>query len=276
MKNINKYILAASVLLSVSACQKDFDPKSYAPPLNIGGFTSTKQIATSNLIAHWSFDGNLTDSVSNTAGTAKSTTFSEGVKGQAMQGALNGYVLADAGTKVAGLTSFTTTMWVNTPKPTGTTIALLSLSKTNGFWGNIEIFFENGSTNDDGKLRVHLFNGTEDKTIEINGQKNLFDKWTNLGVSYNQNNDTCKVYLNGLSIFGGKVPGQTGPLKFSNVGKIVFGSPQFQTDPSQTSATGSQSWAGFLTGRLDEVRIYDKALTDNEVNALVLLEGRGK
>ncbi len=276
MKNINKYILAASVLLGVSACQKDFDPKSYAPPLSIGGFTGSKEIAASNLIAHWSFNGNLTDSVSGTAGTAKSTTFSEGIKGQAMQGALNGYVLADAGAKVAGLTSFTTTLWVNTPPPSTGIIDVFSLVKTNSFWGNIEIFFENGSTNDDGKLRVHLFNGTDDKTIELNGQKNLFDKWTNLGVSYNQNSDTCKVYLNGLPIFAGKVAGQTGPLKFSNVGKIVFGCPQFQTTPSQTSASDAQSWASFLTGRLDEVRIYDKALTDNEVNALVLLEGRGK
>jgi hypothetical protein len=57
---------------------------------------------------------------------------------------------------------------------------------------------------------------------------------------------------------------------------MIFGTVQFQTVPSQTSATGSQPWASYLTGQLDEVRIYNKALTDAEVNALVKLEGRGK
>ena len=48
------------------------------------------------------------------------------------------------------------------------------------------------------------------------------------------------------------------------------------TTPSQTSGASAQSWASFLTGQLDEVRVYDKALTPEEVNALVVLQGKGK
>jgi len=56
---------------------------------------------------------------------------------------------------------------------------------------------------------------------------------------------------------------------------MVFGCVQFQTDPSLTNH-GPESWASWLTGSLDEVRIYNKALTAEEVNALVVLQGKGK
>jgi hypothetical protein len=56
----------------------------------------------------------------------------------------------------------------------------------------------------------------------------------------------------------------------------VLGCVQFQTNPSLTSATGSQDWASYLTGSMDELRIYNAALTPAEVNALVVLQGKGK
>jgi hypothetical protein len=56
---------------------------------------------------------------------------------------------------------------------------------------------------------------------------------------------------------------------------MVFGTVQFQTDPSLTSESTAQSWASYLTGSLDEVRLYNAALTDDQINALVKLESRG-
>ena len=57
---------------------------------------------------------------------------------------------------------------------------------------------------------------------------------------------------------------------------MVFGTVQFQTKPSLTSASAGEPWASYLTGLLDEVRIYNVALKDAEVDALVKLEARGK
>ena len=57
---------------------------------------------------------------------------------------------------------------------------------------------------------------------------------------------------------------------------MVFGTVQFQTTPSLTTSTGKQDWASYLVGQLDEVRIYNKALTADEISALSKLEGRGK
>ncbi|RCH55429.1 LamG domain-containing protein [Mucilaginibacter hurinus] len=276
MKKILKYITMASIIIGASSCQKDFDPSTYAPPLNIGGFTSADEVATSNLIGYWGFNGDLKDAASGSDGVNTGTSFSTGVKGEAMQGALDSYVIADPSSSITGMKSFTITEWINTAPPTTGIIGIFSLAKTTAFWGNIEIFIENGSTNDDGKLRIHIAKGAADNTIEVNGVKNLFNGWINLAVSYNEETSEYKVYIAGSRVAAGTLAGLTGPLDFQDIGNLVFGCVQFQTEPSQTTATGKQGWASYLTGRLDEVRIYNKALSDVEVGAIVKLEGRGK
>lgn len=258
-----------------SSCYKTFDPKTYAPPFTISGFTGSDEIAKENLIAYWAFDGNLMDSVSGTAGENTGTSFTNGFKGQALQGALNSYVLTDPSPAVTGLSSMTLSLWVNTPPPSAGIIDIFSLTKTDGFWGNIELFFENGSDNTNGKFRTHLFNGTADMTFASDGVVNMFDKWVNITISYDGTSSTYKLYVNGSAVSTLTSAG-FGPLKMTNPGKIVFGTPPFMTTPSQTSATGAQSWASFLTGQLDEVRIYNKVLTPTEINALVVLQGKGK
>jgi hypothetical protein len=269
-------LFVAAVTLGISSCQDEFDPSSYAPPLNIGGYTNSNEIAASNLVARWAFDGSLVDSVSNTEGVNTGTSFTAGTKGQALQGALNSYVITSPGASITSLKSFTISMWIQTPPPSTGVIGLFSLSNTKEFWGNIEIFIENGSTNEDGKLRIHINNGSGDKTYEANNVLNLFDKWVGLAVSYDETSAMVKVYVNGSRVSAGTVAGLSGPLNFANTGKIVFGTTQFQTTPSLTSSHGSESWASFLTGQLDEFRIYNKALSDEEVGALAKLEGRGK
>jgi hypothetical protein len=266
----------ASLSLLVTSCYKEFDPESYAPPLNIGGFTSTKEIAPANLVAWFSFDGNLLDSVSSTAGTNTGTGFTNGVKGQAMQGADQSYVLWDPTTAVKNMTAFTITYWVNSPVNTAGIAGLVNLSNTTGFWGNIDMFFENGSTATAAKFRAHITNkgGTPDHWIAKDGLPGIFNNWVNFAVSYDGVN-TFRFYVNGALIVT-DVDNNFGALQFLNSGKVVFGTVHFQTTPSQTTGSGSQPWASFLMGGLDEVRIYNKALTDNEVNSLVKLEGRGK
>lgn len=269
------FLLIAIVGLGLSSCQKKFDPTSYAPPLNIGGYTSAKQIAPSNLVAYWAFDGSLIDSVSNVAGTNTGTSFAGGIKRQSLQGALNSYVVTQSSAKVKNLQSFTLTEWVNTPPPSTGILGLFSLSNTNQFWGNLEVFIENGSSNENGKLRIHI-NKNGDKTYSLDNVANLFNKWIALAVSYDAATNMVKVYVNGSRVGSGTVTGLTGPLSWTDTGNIVFGTVQFQTNPSQTSSTGAQGWASFLTGRIDEVRIYDKALSDADIGSLAKLEGRGK
>ena len=271
------FILLAIGALGFSSCQKEFDPTSYAPALNIGGYTSAKQVASSNLVAHWAFSGSLIDSLSNTVGVNAGASFAEGIKGQALQGALNSYITTTPSAKITGLKSFTISEWINTPPPTTGILGIFSLSNTGQFWGNLELFIENGSSNTDGKLRIVINNNNAgDRIYAVNGIQNLFDKWNHLAVSYDATTSVVSVYVNGSRVSSGTLNGITGPLTFVNSGKMVFGCVQFQTTPSLTTATGSQGWASYITGQLDEIRFYDKALSVLEISSIAKLEGRGK
>jgi len=267
-------IIAAGLLFT--SCYKKFDESSYAPKLEIAGYTSSKEIAPTNLVAYWAFNGSLIDSVSGTAGTNTGTSFAPGYKGQAMQGALNSYVLATPGASITGMHSFTIAYWVNSPLHPAGIAGLVALSNNNQFWGNIEMFLENGGTLEAMKFRAKVINnGTTEIALDKDGIANFYTKWNHLAFSYNETTSTFKLYVNG-SVSTTKTVAGLGALNFVNSGKMVFGADQFMTSPSLTSSHGAESWASYLTGRLDEVRVYNKALTDADVSALVLLEGRGK
>lgn len=262
--------------IALTSCYKKFDADSYKPPFTINGYTSSDEVGAGHLVGYWSFDGNNTESVSGTSGTSVGNSFTGGFKGQAMQGALNGYVLSAPSTSIATMQSFTVSEWVNTPPPSTGIVDFFTLTNTANFWGNIEMFFENGSSNADGKLRIHVFQNGNDNTYALDGVPNLFDKWINITVTYDATTSTCAVFINGSPAGSGPVGGVTGPLSFANVGNIVFGTTQFNTTPSQTSGSGAQPWASFLTGQLDEVRVYNTALAQSEIQALLILQGKGK
>jgi len=280
MKNsfIKKGWLPVIMICSIvfTSCYKKFDPNSYNPPFTINGYTSSDEIGAGHLVGYWSFDGNNTDAVSGTTGTSVGTSFAGGFKGQAYKGALNSYVLSAPSTGIASMQSFTVSEWVNTPAPSTGILDFFTLSNTTHFWGNIEMFFENGSTNASGKLRVHIFQGGNDNTYALDGIPNLFDRWINITVTYDATTSTCTVYVNGTKAGSGPAGGVTGPLSFGDVGNIVFGTTQFNTAPSQTSATTAQSWASWMTGQLDEVRVYNTALEQSAIQALLILQGKGK
>jgi Concanavalin A-like lectin/glucanases superfamily len=268
------YILLAAVTLFASSCYKKFDADSYKPALSIGGYTSASEIAPGNLVAYWGFNDNLTDSISKTNCDNKGTSFTTGIKGRALKGADKAYALFTPGTAITGLKAFTITLWVNNPQNTAGIVGLLSLSNTKSFWGNIDIFFENGSTDTKAVLKMHVAGAQGEAWLGNYDLQNVWDRWTNLALSYN-GVDSFKVYVNGLRIATHVMTG-AGPIQFVNPGKMVFGTSQFQTVPSLTSEATAQDWASYLTGGLDEVRIYNKALEEADVSSLVKLEGRGK
>jgi Concanavalin A-like lectin/glucanases superfamily len=285
-KLFNKYSIALLITtLGLSSCVKKFDPSSYAPPLNINGYTSANQIAPSNLVARWGFNGNLTDSLAtSTVATAVGTSYSAGLLGQALQGANNAYVLSDVPTAVQSLHSFTFSIWVNMPENTNGAVGLMDMANDQvggpGFWGSMAVFFDNGATANTGVLKIHAFN-VAGSPNGIDGWlggytvNNPWGGWINVAVTYDDTSSTFVVYYNGSSVGTSTVAGFS-PLNWSAAKKMVFGTLQFQTTPSLTANTGAQSWASYQVGATDEVRVYNRALTSIEVNSLVALQRRGK
>lgn len=279
MQNIlKKYIVPAILLISGSAglnsCTNKDGINGYAPPLTLGGYTSSKEISPANLVAHWAFDNSLVDSVTGVAGVDNGTTFNTGIKKGCLQGAMNKYVLVNPNNTIQTLQSFTVSTWVNSPQNTNGIVGLLDLANTGAFWGNLTIFFENGATATTGVLKVHVNNNGVDAWLGNYTINNPWNTWIQVAVTYDAASSTFKVFVNGSRIAQQVVAGY-GPLVFQNASKMVFGTVQFQTVPSLNGGT-MQSWASYLTGQLDEIRIYNKALSESDVNFLNKLEGRGK
>ena len=225
-----------------------------------------------DLVAQWSFEDTLVDSVSESSGTATSTGFAAGVKGKglSLDVANKSYYTFNAGPVITGVESFTLSLWVNPAFVDSDSnngidgiLGLVNLSNKSRFWGNIDWFVENGSNPTTAKVVAHITNGTNETwmNIDIPG---LFNTWSHFALTYDAGTSTFTYYLNGEAKTTA-IAGWTGPLQFTDSGPMVFGTVHFQTTPSLTTGTGSQDWASYLTGTIDEVRFFSVALSGGEI-----------
>lgn len=287
MIRINKKIKSTILLLVVGSvlpsCYEKFDSESYSPAFTISGYTAVDEIEPASLVAYFPLDGDLIEGVSSSAGTNSGATFVNGFKGMALKVdvAEKSYATFNPSSSITGAGSFTLSFWVN---PTFVDangngeidgiLGLVNLSNPTGFWGNIDWFVENGSKPESSKIVVHVTNSTGEQWMNVSNYANLFDRWTNHTLTYDAGTSTFKYYING-SVGTSGVSSWGGAITFANSGPMVFGCVHFQTTPTLANH-GSEPWASYLTGSLDEIRIYNKALSAEDVNALVVLQGKGK
>lgn len=285
-KILRTFCFAVLAVISFCACQKKFDPKTYAPEKPYGGYSSSKEIASNNLVAYWSFNGTLADSVSNLTGTNNGTTFVAGVKGQALQiGDSNYYLLNNPPAAITDLKAYTIAFWMNAPQNTKYGYGIFSLNNPNDFWGSLDIYLDNGSTPDTAQFKVHMNNANAKNSGQFKGFKlpGAWGQWVHMAITYDSSTTTSSsnfnIYANGTSVYSDLLKDTTnnyGQLKFPGPTAMVIGTWQFQTNPSLTTAATKQDWAGSFGGAIDEFRIYNKALKANDVSALFKLETIGR
>ncbi|EJL69155.1 LamG domain-containing protein [Chryseobacterium populi] len=302
MKNINliKSIGAAFLfgLMNLScedSIDKDNPPIPYA---SIGGYQNSDEVATDNLISKISFDeGSITDAkngVINGFVSATGTSFDVGFKGKAYKGSTTGFITYnDVSDKIKNVKSFTQAMWIKTSVHTGGAQCLFMLPKTTDFWGNIFVLIE-GST--DGKMLVK-FHIQKDVTpsipwagqfIETGGSnklENMYGNWKHMVWTYDATSSMFSLYIDGTKI---QLPDSItkrftndptqggvalGPLSNSNVSKFVIGGYQQHLGTPWGAPDG---WMLTYTGMMDEFRMYDKALSAGEIDALYKLEKDGR
>jgi hypothetical protein len=295
MKTFKNIIIAGigtmAVVFVLSSCQKGFDAKSYAPkrPLpKFDGYANSKDIQPGALVAYWPFNGDLKDSLSSVVGVGTGTSFGDAVKGKGLIATGNSYVIVNTPDAVKSLTDFTISVWVKMPLNTGAA-GIVSVSHTSNFWGNFDIFFDNGGNATTGQLKVHVFNNAGLADAPNNGSSNAWegsyavtnpwDKWTHIAVTYTghytDSTSVVKVYYNGASAGTNEVKGFA-PLDWSKAGPMIFGTLQFQTTPSLTTGSGAQGWAAPVNGNIDQVRVYNTALTSSQIDGLYNLEKAGR
>jgi len=279
----NKWFKGVLLLMTggifLTSCYKSFDSKSYRPTFTVGGFASSAEVGAGHLVGYWAFDGSYVDSVSGTLGTGVKTSFGPGFKGQALQGAEAGYVISALPAAIKNMKSFTIDFWINTPQITKGIVAPLVITNDNDFWGSLDLFYEiNGSTATIANFKVHYGFTQANNWFTTAFLANPWNAWQNIALTYDAASSTFNLYQGGTLVQGGTLTvDNLGAASFTpGANNIVFGTEQFQTDPSLGTAGGTQGWADYLRGQLDEVRIYDVALSGSDLKSLIILQGKGK
>ena len=240
-------------------------------------------IATANLVAHFPFDGNATERIANLTPTRQpNVTYVAGRRGQAYQGANGAHLLYSLPTasKMRTLTSFTLAMWFRSPRVTGDpepTVFEIGRS-TDQFWGNLKFALNRlSATSDSLQLKTFfLKNGVEWSGQHISYTDNIFiiNQWMHLVIMYDATTSKYMIYKDGVRVptptgienrMSGPAPTGVplGPLAFTDADVINIGAWR-----PKSEGTATDAWMGWFMGNLDELRVFDKALTAAEVKGL--------
>jgi hypothetical protein len=278
---------------SLSSCKKNSES---LPP--IGGFNNANEVASSNLVAYVPLDGSAVETKSKaTAASISGISYVTGVKGQAAKFA-NGYAVFPESTSITtGMTSFTISSWIQVQNNGNTATMFVQLGRAGEWAGTINMMAETGqfkATSDTLRLKGLL---VENRGGNANWQDciNRVDvdpasttdvlfpnkvagtSWFHGLVRYDAATSKFTAWSNGV-----KISNPTWELRQvngANMGNITPYSPSklvLGGFLAKITGASTDSWQGNLTGQLDEVRIYNKALTDAEISALYQLEKAGR
>ena len=299
-------LVAAVFTFAISGCKKKGGDVVLPP---IDGYQSAGDVAKANLIGYWNFNGNSNETISGTAPTtSQKSSYVDGVKGQAVK-LDSGFILYPTIAALSGtnLGSATVSTWVMTEnqgdgsKPT-TVFALTLGSTMQTDWnsGPINMYFENGrpkSYND--TLVLHSAVATYRSGGRLGGD-NINDygergtdfktvlganKWVQYVYRYDAAGSFLDIFANGVLVsnnnFRFKYSGDAPKVPFGDIvlpagtktQVLLGGWPNASTGFAQSPTQGFQ---GLYRGSIDEMRYYNKALTDAEISALYKLESAGR
>jgi hypothetical protein len=269
------------------------------PPID--GYNNSNEVGSTALKAHWTFDSVKTERISSAVPEKNSgtMTFTAGKIGKAISLA-NAYMIyptianlnnADA------LPSFTVSMWTKVPDNTTT---LSSLFQINGvdfqdIWGMIGLATRTGGNVYSLAATTTHVNGTgthstytsaflDPAATPAEGFTAGTDGWAFITLTYDGPTNLLTYYGNGVKLGQRTLTNVTAPetLALMVPNKVSFGTFTFKDD----FATGQwgnpplaadRPWASHgITASLDDVRVYNKALTQTEVLALLHLGQAGR
>jgi hypothetical protein len=273
MKFANKITRTVLAIFTISvvlmSCQKMTRP-------GLGDYPKDANPPGGPLKFFAAFDATNVDSVRANFGVDNNATYTAGVSGKAFTGGANGYVSYAGANDFKGSTSFTIAMWLkkNGPNPAGAgTSFAFGFATSTDIWTRQDIFllFEdagNPSSVDSAAAKFYVL----DQWFEFTGNRRLpkvlNNQWHHLAFVFDQATSTMTPYLDGAPVAGlpagfGKFNNNGGKIDFAKVTGLVVGGPGHW-------AVGKtpDGWMGNWNGQIDNFRLYGKALTTGEVNAL--------
>jgi hypothetical protein len=209
--------------------------------------TSTANAANPNLMAYWTFDGHTLDVSGNDRhGTLNGNPmFVDGIFNQALEFDGDDYVNIDGYKGILGPNAFSIAAWVKqTAGNTGTIVA----------WGQlVDGARARFLLRANGQLRLSTFAGRVETDIFLS-----LDEWYHVVVTKVQGQDLATLYLDGQEV-------ASEAQSFTGLNIVADADVGIGWDPVNQGS--------YFTGIIDEVFIYDKELTQEEIQQII--EGGG-
>ncbi|EDY22356.1 PKD domain containing protein [Chthoniobacter flavus Ellin428] len=203
-------------------------------------------------IAWWRFNNSTADDSGGShpvilqGGATYTATAMEGAGALSIPAAAN---YADAGTMDLGQ-SFTWSGWVQAPSGSGNLQTIFATSATGSNTAGVKLFLYGSTNTQAGRLRIETGNGSAGGDAFTNTGVFTFDQWNHVAVTVDRSTGTAAIYVNGVDM--------TADASVRN---------DFPTN--QQLLLGRMTDGGSpLLGALDDVRIYGRALTLDDVREL--------
>ena len=188
----------------------------------------------------------------------------------------------EANNPLKSMSSFTISSWVKMPVPNDGSPAMLSVNAGDGGMGSLLIMNEGWGCNADSLyVKTYLYNTATNwkgQDLGLSNAKFTTDKWFHLVYSYNEKDSKISLYSNGAFVADSEryADGVQADGTQPNLGKLVL-------DPAMShlyigawfnniDGTHADTWRSSFPGTLDELRIWNVALTPEEVEELYTKE----
>lgn len=251
----------------------------------VAGYKKAEEVAAGNLIAYWGLNGDGKETISGAAPSASvNATFVDAKKGKGVS-FTEGYLAYPEIDKLkASIGSMSVSAWVNVKNNSSNPTSFFSLSRPNEWAGNFNVMAETGwyqATNDTLVVKSLLvtkiadnpsFQDTRNDPPKKGVQANkVAGTWAHVVATYDGATSMYKVYVNGVKVSNPEWEsrGTTGPMVFTTPTKAILGTWNSVLDNK------AEAWQKSMTGQMDEVRVYNKALADKDIDALYKLENKG-
>jgi len=277
-KIIKIALLATPIVIGMASCKKLDQP---ALP---GDYPKDNPVTpTSSLRFALNFDSTneaakqlnirFADSISNYPSffPDASITAGTGVKGTAFQSTGTSYVHYYNANDMGAAKSFTLAFWMNVPlakKDNDHAVGIMALASTTGFWSEIAVYADNTTkgSSDSMDLKFHFANGTGDNwdfagyTGNARWPKMYDGTWHQVVFTYDANTKTGVMYRDGV-VFDTKT---NETIAFDGkAGQFVLGG--FQEAASIVDTYAKNTWMGYFTGSIDQLKMYNAALSASDV-----------
>ncbi|NCI46464.1 LamG-like jellyroll fold domain-containing protein [Sediminibacterium soli] len=272
-------VMAAAV--SLTACKKDGNPNklpdvsggAYAG--KIDGYTSSDEVYPNNLIAYWGFEDTKNETKSNTAPnkSVNDTYVADGVRGKALELAA-GYVYYTTQFqkfKTDSMKNWSLSAWVKLKNNGSKRTMVFQLARPGVFNGNINFALNTQSypaTNDSTLTIQPTFStiggGTQDNLNNVLNRTNL-NNWVHIVLTYDFATGVFNNWMNGIKV--GNFPNRgTGNNNYKayEPSELFFGA---NYNAAGMPVSADVNFAP-MTGRIDEVRVFNITLPDAHIKAL--------